>query len=149
MDIEAIVIFLLIVFILVHEYFFGGQAPKPYKYRDCMGKQWKNEFPKASKEEIRKFLLIFVNAFAFRDDQRLKFEPNDKIYEIYKSVTGWSGVDAMELETLSDNLEKQYSVSLRQIWHENLTLGELFQSILNAQQGASPDGNSAALHCRR
>jgi hypothetical protein len=34
--------------------------------------------------------------------------------------------DALEFETLVENLRRSYSVDLAAIWNENLTLGELF-----------------------
>ena len=40
------------------------------------------------------------------------------------SPRGWP--DAMELETLDEDLQRAYGLPLRDVWKETLTLGELF-----------------------
>tara|TARA_Y100001949_G_scaffold134336_1_gene115857 strand:- start:264 stop:392 length:129 start_codon:yes stop_codon:yes gene_type:complete len=40
--------------------------------------------------------------------------------------------DVLELETLADSIEDEYGVSFAEIWHEELTLGELFQKVSSA-----------------
>ncbi|BCE01500.1 hypothetical protein TYM08_P1563 [Marinicellulosiphila megalodicopiae] len=91
-----------------------------------MGQQWRAEFPNLSNEEIRKFLIIFVDAFMFKHKDKLKFEPSDKILEIYKSIYPNSGgADQMEFEFFSDDIKETYDVALNKVWHDNITLGEL------------------------
>ena len=84
-------------------------------------------FPQASKGEIRKFLSLFVEAFAFKDSQKLLLTPDDEILSIYRALypSRWMP-DALELETLADDLMRQYGLSLQAVWHEQLTLGQLF-----------------------
>ena len=108
----------------------GGTLPKKYRNRNCMGKNWKIEFPNSSKEDIRKFLLLFTEAFALSENDKLKFEPNDKLLDIYRALypTNWMA-DALEFETLADELDKKYKVKFDQIWHNDLTLGELYMSV--------------------
>ena len=48
---------------------------RAYWHRSCTGRAWKRTFPQASKEEIRKFLYLFVEAFAFPPRRALQFAP--------------------------------------------------------------------------
>jgi propanediol dehydratase small subunit len=122
----TLVISLVIVFCLLGV-LFGGQLPKQYRHRNCQGKGWRTAFPSASKQDIREFLSLFVGAFAFRETEKLKLNPEDPIYIIYLALYPSSGIpDSLELETLCFDLEKKYGLSLQDLWHEQLTLGELF-----------------------
>ncbi len=94
-----------------------------------MGREWKAAFPETRKAEIRDFLLLFVQTFAFKDQYKLRFEPDDRILDVYNATSNQWGIDSMELETLSDALKKHYEVDLHLVWHENLTLGELFSRV--------------------
>lgn len=95
-----------------------------------MGKKWVSTFPESSKADIREFLQIFVDAFAFSSRDKLQFEPNDKILDIYNAVysSRWAP-DVLELETFVDQIETQYRCDLSQYWHQELTLGELFSRV--------------------
>lgn len=89
-------------------------------------------------------MLLFVDAFAFKDRYRLSFEPSDRILDIYKATTGKWGVDSMEFETLADNLKEEYQLNLDAVWTDDLTLGQLFAQTVSAQQGAPADAKSRA-----
>jgi hypothetical protein len=106
---------------------FGIGLPLPFQGRLCQGQIWRRKFPDASKKEIRDFLLIFVNAFAFKDRDKLKFGPEDKVLDIYRALypKEWMA-DALEVETLAKSVRKEYDLDLTTIWSETLTLGELF-----------------------
>lgn len=106
---------------------FGTSLPRRYRARKCEGAQWRSAFPQATKDEIREFLLLFTSAFAFRDSERLKFSPHDRVWEIYRDLypNRWVA-DAMELETLTDDLSAKYGIALSEIWSEKLTLGDVF-----------------------
>jgi propanediol dehydratase small subunit len=106
---------------------FGTGLPKKYQSRKCQGAQWRSAFPQATKEDIREFLLLFTSAFAFRDSEKLNFSPNDRVWEIYRDLypNRWIA-DALELETLTDDLNTKHGIALRNIWSEKLTLGEVF-----------------------
>lgn len=106
---------------------FGTSLPRRYRLRNCEGRSWRNEFPSATKQEIREFLLLFMSAFAFKDNEKLKFSPHDRIWEIYRELypNYWTA-DALELETLTEDLLTEYEFSLAAIWSEKLTLGEVF-----------------------
>ena len=130
---KIITIILVVVVILVIGLIWGCRAPEPYRYRTCMGQNWKKEFPDSKKEDIRNYLLLFVNAFGFRKDQILKFEPQDNILEIYNAIypmKGWP--DSLELETLARDIESYYKMDFISIWNEKLTLGELFKRASSA-----------------
>lgn len=108
--------------------FFPGQLPRPYRTRPCQGKLWKDAFPNASNDEIRLFLATFTDAFAFSEKEKLKFSPNDSILQIYRTLypSKWQP-DALEVETLAVDFESKYGVNFGSIWHEDLSLGELFE----------------------
>jgi propanediol dehydratase small subunit len=101
-----------------------------YWQRSCMGRAWKRTFPQASKDDIRQFLRVFVDAFGFPKSRALQFAPTDRVLTVYRGLyplKGWP--DALELETLALRLERSYALDLRKIWREELTLGEIFSCI--------------------
>lgn len=107
---------------------------RAYWHRSCTGRAWTRTFPQASKGEIRKFLYLFVEAFAFPPRRALQFAPTDRVFTVYRSlypIKNWP--DALELETFSLRLEKAYRMDLRAMWRENLTLGEIFSKIQNSR----------------
>src|SRR5688572_3372633 len=81
----------------------GGRPPPPLRDRACQGRAWRRAFPGAPKSDIRGFLSLFVEAFAFSDRERLKLAPGDEILGIYRAIypaQRW-GVDNLELESLA------------------------------------------------
>ena len=127
MNLEYIVgigVFLIVLF------WIGDTLPKKYRNRGCMGENWKVEFTNSNKEDIREFLLLFADSFAFSSGDKLKFEPHDKLLEIYKELypSKWLA-DAMEFETLADELVNKYQVKLNDLWHNDLTLGQLYLGV--------------------
>ena len=129
MDLEYIV---GIGVLLIAFFWLGDTLPKKYRNRNCMGKNWKSTFPNSSKEDIREFLFMFTDAFAFSQSDKLKFEPDDKILDIYRELypSKWMA-DALEVETLVEDCEKKYSINFNDLWHDNLTLGELYSGVKN------------------
>lgn len=125
MNVLAVVSFLILLPVLWLK--FGASLPRRYRSRKCEGAQWRRAFPHATKGDIREFLLLFTSAFAFQDSEKLKFSPNDRVSEIYRDLysTRWVA-DAMELETLADDLKTKHGIVLGEIWNEKLTLGEVF-----------------------
>ncbi|MBN2703319.1 MAG: hypothetical protein JXR23_03825 [Pontiellaceae bacterium] len=106
-----------------------------YWQRRCTGTEWRNRFPDAPKESIRDFLQIFVDGFAFRTDQRLKFSPEDKIMDVYRTLyptNTWP--DALEFETFAISLEDKYGFDLEKIAFHEITLGQLFEITRNTPQ---------------
>ncbi|MCP4321993.1 MAG: hypothetical protein GY787_09110 [Alteromonadales bacterium] len=128
MDIEFIIgitTFIILVMVLLPDH-----LPKKYQARSCMGTNWKREFPSSDKSEIRDFLIFFTDAFAFSRKDKLKFEPNDIILDIYRGMyPSKLMADSLELETLADDLETKYNLKFDEIWSETLTLGELFSRV--------------------
>lgn len=123
---------------------FGGLLPPPFRQRICQGKGWRTAFPHASKQEIRDFLLLFVDAFAFRQTDKLKLSPEDNVMSLYRSLYPhrWLA-DALEVETLAEDLRKKYSVELAAVWNEGVTLGALFAHVQNHRH-ARLDGHLPA-----
>jgi len=124
---STVVLICLGLGLLLWAVLFGGRLPVPFRWRSCQGPGWRRSFPEAPKHEIRQFLSLFVSAFAFDDVEKLKLNPNDQILDIYRSLYPHKWLaDNLELETLVDDLETKYGISLQAIWNERLTLGELF-----------------------
>ena len=100
----------------------------PFSARACQGRNWHRTFPDASKDEIRQFLLTFTTSFAFDDQEKLKLNPNDQLLDIYHALYPhrWQG-DALEFETLEEDLMAKYGVSLKAVWRDSLTLGQIFE----------------------
>ena len=113
---------------------FAGHLPARYGARSCQGASWRRRFPQSSKHEIREFLSLFVSAFAFKHDQKLKLNPDDEILGIYRALYPSRLLpDAMEVETLARDIERKYGTALAAVWQEQLTLGQLY-SYVNAQR---------------
>lgn len=119
----------------------GSGVPAPFSSRGCQGKSWRRAFPSASKSEIREFLLVFVRAFALPDRQKLMLSPDDEILAIYRALypRRWTP-DALELETLAEDIEKRYGLELGHIWNEKLSLGQLFALIQQHAYGELLNG---------
>lgn len=100
----------------------------PLFNRPCAGREWRRRFPGASKEEVRQFLQMFVDCFSLERERYLAFRPDDQIMAIYRAINSpkWTVADSMELETFAFEIEKLYGFSLKSIWRDELTLGEIF-----------------------
>ena len=105
-----------------------GRIMGKYWDRGCMGTRWKRRFPDAPKSEIRKFLTAFVDGFAFMNSRRLKFEPDDRVMDIYFTLypKNWPAGDQMECETFVEIIKSKYGVDLVPVWKNEITLGEIF-----------------------
>jgi hypothetical protein len=116
--------------------FLYGRIMYKYWSRPCMGARWKRRFPNAHKTDIRKFLTLFVSAFAFMKRRRLKFEPDDRIMDIYHTLypKNWPMGDQMECETFAENVKSEYGVDLVQVWRKDMTLGEVFELAQSAKK---------------
>ena len=127
---STVVLILVIVATITWATLWGGKLPTPFGARSCQGKNWRLAFPDASKEGIRQFLSTFTESFAFDDREKLKLNPNNKLLDIYRALYPhkWQA-DALEFETLAEDLESKYGVTLNKVWHEGLTLGQLFTQI--------------------
>lgn len=84
----------------------------------------------ATKQEIRAFLTFFISAFAFDEKEKLKLAPTDEILKIYRAqYPSRFTPDAMELEILAEDLEREHGLKLGALWNDRLTLGELFEHV--------------------
>lgn len=103
------------------------RLPLLFRARACQGAAWRRAFPAASKGEIRAFLSLFIEAFCFPPSEKLKLNHNDSILELYRVMypKRWMP-DALELEILAMRMQEQYGLLLSSVWHERLTIGDLF-----------------------
>ena len=109
---------------------------KIYWQRACTGRQWKRRFPNASKSQIRAFLELFVNAFAFSSKRRLCFSPDDRVTDIYRTLypPDWNLADALELEMLAEDIQKTYGTDIIPLWRDDISIGDLFAQTRNTAQ---------------
>jgi hypothetical protein len=112
METTATIIGLLLVFLAGA--IWAGKPPKAYAARSCMGRHWKTAFPNSPNAEIRRFLRLFVEAFAFKDQYKLHFKPSDRILDIYNAATGKRGSAGCR-PGCSDRVQ-QFSSTRAQTW---------------------------------
>ena len=74
---------------------------------------------------------MFSFAFAIKRKYVLLFGPDDELMTIYRAANHKRLLDNMEFEILAKHMQKKYRVNLEGIWHEHLTLGELFSKTLS------------------
>lgn len=99
-----------------------------YWKRSCTSFKWRRAFPDSQIAEIREFLTIFRDSFAFRESHLCCFTPEDKVMEIYHTLYPERLMaDSMELETLASVLQERYRVDAETFWHEDITLGEIYK----------------------
>ena len=133
MEAKTILILVTVLEFVVWGLLYEGRLPLPYSRRSCQGRAWRNQYPGKSSHEIREFLDTFVQAFAYGSKDKLN--PDDQIIEIYRSqYTNNFQVDVMELETLELDIKNQFQIDLKDIWHESMTLGELFEFTNESRQ---------------
>ena len=124
-----------VIFEIKYQKAFRKRLSKYWNKSDYFSaKKWKQSFPNSSNIEIRKFLECFVDGFAFSSKKRLKFEPDDKVMEIYNTIyppKRFLASDALELETFAMNLEDEYKIKFSEVWQEDATLGEIFNKLTN------------------
>lgn len=131
MAISSILMIVLIAVGIAWASLYGGKLPKPFSQRSCQGRVWRRSFPAESRENIRSFLSVFTDSFAFDDREKLKLNPNDQLLDIYRALYPhkWQAADVMEFETLSDDLQRIYGLDFGSVWREGLTLGQLFEHV--------------------
>jgi propanediol dehydratase small subunit len=103
------------------------RLPTLFRERGCMGREWRRRFPKASKQSIRQFLEVFINAFDLPRRHKLRFSPSDKVMDVYGALYPLRGLpDALEVETFVEEVRRRYGVDLSHSASEDTTLGEIF-----------------------
>lgn len=110
--------------------FLGSKLPGRFRERKCQGAAWRRAFPEASKNSIRDFLSMFVDAFAFKQSERLKLSPEYRILDIYRTIypKRWMP-DALEVETLAHDLERRFGFHLATVWSDQITMGQVFKAV--------------------
>jgi hypothetical protein len=103
------------------------KALHPFWQRACTGIRWRRRFPVAPKSEIREFLDIFVDAFAFRRRRRCCFLPEDRVMDVYSALyPPGSLADNLELESFCRRIKERYGLDLASSWREDMTLGDIY-----------------------
>jgi len=132
-EISFLSLFGLIVATLASTFF--DSLPRAYRDRGCQGKHWRRRFPDQSKVRIRGFLDCFIDGMSFDVSHRLKFSPDDHVFEVYRAIYGGRVPlgDDMECERFSENLSEMFGCPLEVVdakFHEAITLGELFDDVV-------------------
>lgn len=114
----------------------GGQFHNPLRYRSCQSRRWRRAFPSASRKDIRDFLSLVVSSFSFSDSDRLRIRPDDELLGIVRAA---QPQEQGGVEALVKALRVRYGVKLADVWHEGLTVGELFRDIqaMRSQRAAA------------
>jgi len=134
----ALSIVATILIVLVLGALLTNDIPRAYRQRRCMERQWRARFPNASKQDIRHFLWLFASAFAIRRRNALLFGPDDELLSIYQArYPSRLTPDALEFEVLAKYIQRVHQVDICSIWHERLTLGELFAGLRGGDNLAS------------
>ena len=131
------IVVILILLALAWSVLSFKQVANPFRTRASQGRLWRRAFPWASKRQIREFLAVFAEAFAFRDTDKLKFRPDDQLLGIYKTLhpSKWLS-DAAEIRKLASELRARYGIALEEVWDEHMTLGALFAHVQGRQAAA-------------
>ena len=97
--------------------------------RPCAGILWHRRFPKVPHDEIRAFLKMFTDAFAFDEVHFCNFRPDEQPIEIYSAryVPLLNADDHSEFESLADALKTTYGIDAYPVWRDGMTLGDLFE----------------------
>lgn len=124
---------IIVIFLIGCAFAFASEVARrrrlaPLFNRPCAGREWRRRFPDAPKEEVRQFLKMFVDSYSLEPERYLAFRPDDRIMEVYRAINSpkWTVADSMELETFAFEIERHYGFSLKSIWRDELTLGEIF-----------------------
>ena len=109
---------------------FDTGVPRVYRKRHCQGREWRRCFPDSSKQSIRQFLDLFASSFAIKSRHALKFSPDDELLAIYRArYPSRLLPDALEFEALEQDLRYKHGIALADVWHDRLTLGDLFRKV--------------------
>src|SRR5688572_6420543 len=112
-----IVIAVFVVAILVLSSIQQRRIMSRFWLRRCTGFIWRRRFPHASKNEIREFLDIFIDAFGFAQARRLCFAPEDRVMDVYRTLYSPGSLsDSMELEDFVRDLQRRYRVDILGSW---------------------------------
>jgi propanediol dehydratase small subunit len=106
--------------------------PKAYRGRGCMGRDWRRSFPDAAKQDIRRFLTVFTEAFAFRESNRLRFRPQDRLMDVYRALYPHRWMpDQLEHVQLVQGLEDEFKREFpEELLREDATLGMIFTTMM-------------------
>jgi len=108
-----------------------AKSLRRFTSRPCAGRRWRERFPHASKDDIRSFLHFIDGAMGLGRKAFMSLQPDDRVMDIYDAIhpPKWSVGDFMDIESLFNDCRAQYHLDLKPIWHEDLTLAELFAVI--------------------
>ena len=143
MTVVFIIVSLVIIGLAVSYQTLDFELPLPYRSRHCRGKDWKTQFPDASKKDIRRFLGCLAESMDFNDNDKLKFSPTDKLIDIYQSIYGGKTpfCDGCECEMFSELLSKEFDIPIEKVanaWSTGeFTLSEAFLLTQSSKHGGN------------
>jgi hypothetical protein len=102
--------------------------PSPYHERASQEAEWRRRFTEEETKTAEVVLGLVCDSFCFNPEERLKFGPDDRLLEIYRSCyppsRRWFRGDCMEVETLLLLLDEELGVP-DSAWREEITIGEV------------------------
>jgi len=89
---------------------------------------WALAVPNVPEQAVLDFLRFFADCFSISEKYVWKLRPTDTLSEVYQTLhpPKWSLNDNLEFEILQKWLRNKKQFDLRSVWHEQLTLSELF-----------------------
>ena len=144
MGMLPVIVMLVVIVVASGFYALVSRGHDLYLGRACQGLRWRRAFPRAPKREIRAFLRLFAEAFAIKSKHMLLVAPQDELLQLYRARYPFRGApDSMEFETLARRVRETFGLNFNSLWHDHLTVGELFAQVAAAQQIAPADRHPA------
>lgn len=92
------------------------------RHRNRIHNRWHQQFPNASKAEIREFLNIITHPV-----KDCGFSPDEKLIGVYRDLYGPTATpDQTKIENLANELAQRYGVKVLNLLREDMTAGELY-----------------------
>lgn len=100
----------------------------PYARRPYATEEWVRRFQNTGPQEVIDFLRVFADAFAIGIKHALKFRPDDLLMDVHRALNppDWTFGDLAERQCFAILLKRRYRIALEAIWHDKITLGEIF-----------------------
>ena len=98
-------------------------------------REWEETYPDVPKAILRRYFDCLVNGMGLRTCDRMSFAPSVLVLDVYRAIYGGRTpfCDSMECETFIGNLSTEFNRSSEElvaIWDKDLTLGKLFELLI-------------------
>lgn len=125
------------VLAIVMSYVGNRRRMSVYWKRQSALDEWMQRFPQASEDDIHLFLALLAEAWGFRAGTQVKFQPGDKVMDIYHRYYGGTPVtDCSELARFTMAVEDRFGAGLAEDAIKDATLGDMFSAALEGRATA-------------